>query len=93
MKWFEMLYQWLESEAGAEMYTLSELHAKMAEFADGSEIYSIKRFKQKLQEHYKDSIFFTEVGGRDNVICLRSVSSMKSGTQTEKIALKMKQSG
>ena len=74
MKWSEMLYQWLESEAGAEMYTLSELHAKMAEFADGSEIYSIKRFKQKLQEHYKDSIFFAEVGGRDNVICFKDLA-------------------
>ena len=74
MKWFEMLYQWLESEAGAEMYTLSELHAKMAEFSGGSEIYSIKRFKQKLQEHFKDSIFFAEVGGRDNVICFKDLA-------------------
>jgi hypothetical protein len=46
------LYLWLESEAGAEMYALSELHAKMAEFSGGSDINSIKRFKQKLQEHY-----------------------------------------
>ncbi len=74
MKWFQMLYLWLESEAGAEMYTLSELHAKMAEFSGGSDIYSIKRFKQKLQEHYKDSIFFAEVGGRDNVICFKDLA-------------------
>ena len=33
-------------------YTLSELHAKMEEFSDESEeVYSIKRLKQKLQEH------------------------------------------
>ena len=53
MKWFQRLYH---CEAGAEMYTFSELHAKMEELSDGSEIYSIKRFKQKLQEHYGDSI-------------------------------------
>ena len=74
MEWFQRLYHWLELEAGAEMYTLSELHAKMAEFSDGSEIYSIKRFKQKLQEHYGDSIFFAEVGGRDNVICFKDLA-------------------
>jgi len=63
MKGFQLLYHWLEYEAGAKMYTLSEFHAKMEELSDGSENYSIKRFKQKLQEHYGDSLFFAEVGG------------------------------
>lgn len=26
MKWFKVLIEWLESEAGAELYTLTELH-------------------------------------------------------------------
>ena len=30
-KWFEMPCQWLESEAGAELFTRSELHTKMIE--------------------------------------------------------------
>ena len=73
MKWFQMLYQWLESEAGAEMYTLSELHAKMEEFSDGSEVYSIKRLKQMLQEQYRN--FLSEVGGRDNVVCFKDMAT------------------
>lgn len=85
MKWFQRLYHWLEFEPGAEMYTL----AKMEELSDGSEIYSIKRFKQKLQEHYGDSIFFAEVGGHHNVVCFKDLAS----TQREKKILMMKWSG
>jgi len=53
-----MLCQWLESEADAESYSLTELHSKMVEIARESEVYTVKRLKQKLQEHYKDLIFF-----------------------------------
>ncbi len=74
MKWFQMLYQWLDSEAGAEMYTLGELPAKMEEFSDGSEVYGKKRLKQKLQEQYRDSIFFAEVDGHDNVVCFKDMA-------------------
>ena len=38
LHWFKMLCQWLESEAGAESYTLTELH-KMKEISDNSEVY------------------------------------------------------
>ncbi len=41
--WFQMLCQWLESEADAELYTLTELHAKMVEFSGGLEVYTLKR--------------------------------------------------
>ena len=75
LQWFEMLCQWLESEAGAELYTLSELHAKMVEFSDDeSEVYTIKRLKQKLQEHYKEFIFFSDIEGRSNVLCFRNMA-------------------
>ncbi len=73
LQWFEMLCQWLEYEAGAELYTLSELHAKMVEFAAGSEAYSIKRLKQKLQEHYNEFVFFAEIEGRSNVLCFKNM--------------------
>ena len=53
LHWFNVLCQWLESEADSESYTLSELHNIMVDFAGKSEVYSIKRLKQKLQEHYK----------------------------------------
>jgi len=49
-----MLCQWLESEAGAESYTLTELHINIKEISDNSEVYTVKRLKQKLQEHYKE---------------------------------------
>jgi len=62
-----MLRQWLESEADAELYTLAELHNKMAEFANGSNVYALRRLKQKLHEHYKDFIFFAEVVGHGTV--------------------------
>ena len=74
MHWFNLLIMWFESESGAELYTLSELHSKMAEFSDGSNVYSMKRLKQKLQEHYQDYIFFANIEGRDNVICFRNMA-------------------
>ena len=51
LQWFDMLCQWLVTEGDVELYTLSELHEKMTELACDSEVYSIKRLKQKLQEH------------------------------------------
>ena len=35
MHWFNLLIMWFESESGAELYTLSELHSKMADFQMG----------------------------------------------------------
>ena len=55
--------QWLESKTDAELYTLTELHAKMVKLSGGSDIYTLKRLKQKLNEHYEDFIFFVEVEG------------------------------
>ena len=46
----------------------------MAEFSGESEIYSIKRLKQKMQEHYKECIFFAEVDGRGSVVCFRNMA-------------------
>ena len=56
------------------MYTLSELHEKLEELASGSEVYTIKRLKQKLMDYYKDFIFFAEVEGRHNVVCFRNMA-------------------
>ena len=44
-KWFELLCDWLDSAACAEMCTLKDLHNKMAEISGRSEIYSMKRMK------------------------------------------------
>ena len=61
LKWFNILVEWLESESGAELYTITEqLHSKMIEFSDGADVYTIKRLKQKLQELYQEHIFFCQ---------------------------------
>ena len=72
---FEKLCLWLDTEADAELYTLSELHTKMEEFSDQFGVYSIKRLKQKLQEHYKEFLFFAEIQGRGNVVCFKNMAS------------------
>ena len=47
----------------------------MIDIAGGSnDVYSVKRLKQKLQDKYKDFIFFAEVQGRKNVVCLRNMA-------------------
>ena len=46
----------------------------MVEFSKGSDVYSIKRLKQKIQEHYKEYIFFATVEGRDNVVCFKNMA-------------------
>ena len=74
LQWFKVLIQWLDSESGAELYTLTELHSKMTEFSDGSGVYTVKRLKQKLQEHYQEHIFFANVEGRENVVCFRNMA-------------------
>ncbi|KAG1650221.1 hypothetical protein GQR58_028237 [Nymphon striatum] len=66
-----MLCIWLDVEAGAEFYTLQELHTEMSEIAHGEDVYSVKRLKQKLLKRYQDYIYFAEIGGRSNVVCFR----------------------
>ncbi len=76
LHWFQMLCQWLESKADAELHTLKELHDKMLEFSGGSaDVYTIKRLKQKVQEHYEDFVFFAEVEGRGTVLCFKNTAS------------------
>ena len=74
-QWFDALCNWLESEGDADLYTLSELQAKMVEFSGGADVYSIKRLKQKLEDRYKEFIFFAEIEGRSNVVCFRNMAS------------------
>ncbi len=63
---FTLFIKWFEAEAGAELYTLTELHSKMIKLADGSDVYNKKRLKQKLQERYTNYIFFANVEGRED---------------------------
>jgi len=56
------------------LYSLSDLHAKMTEFANGDEVYSVYYFKQRLKEYYGDHVFFSEKKGLNNVVCLRDMA-------------------
>ena len=71
-----MLCQWVESEAVAESYTLTELHDKTKEISDNSEVYTIKKLKQKLQENYKEFICFVEIEGCSNVVCFKNTQNI-----------------
>ena len=70
-QWFQMLCIWLEVDA--ELYTLQELYNKMAEMAGNDSVYSLKRLKQKLQEKYKEQLYFAEIDGRANVVCFQDM--------------------
>ena len=74
---FEKACLWLENEADGELYTLRELHEKMSALSnDATNIYSIKSLKLKLQEKYKDYIYFSEMPGRENVIAFRQMANL-----------------
>ena len=44
-------------------------------------VYGVKRIKEKLREKYKENIFFAEVSGRTNVVCLGNMADCIIGNQ------------
>ena len=73
---FELVCEWLEAEG--ELCSLSEVHDKMTEIAklnESENVYSQKWLKTKLQQKYKEHIFFAEVNGKSNVICFREMAN------------------
>ena len=70
---FEMLCIWLEVQADAELYTVTELHKKVTELANGEAVYGTKWLKTKLKEKYKDSLYFAEINGRFDVVCFSNM--------------------
>ena len=69
---FNEICPWLEKEN--ELLTFDEIRAKMIEISD-EEKYTVKRIKQKLQDRYKDNIFFAKISGRKNVAYFRNEAS------------------
>ena len=55
---FNNLCDWLQEEV--ELYTLGELHKQMTQMTENEneDVYSMKRLKEKLQDHYRDHLFF-----------------------------------
>ena len=57
----------------AELFTIKELHEKLCSILkNGEEIYSFKRMKQKLEDHYDETIFLTNLPGRSNAFVLKT---------------------
>ena len=53
-------------EGEAELCTSEELHNKQSELGRGTDVYTERRLKDKLKEHYGDHVFFaTMVGSRN----------------------------
>lgn len=75
-KSFLALCHWLDEEGESENMTLSEMHKKMEQLANGAEVYGLKSLRQKLREHYGDHIFWSQVkGGQEDVVCFRNMAS------------------
>ena len=93
LQWFKLLILWLQSESGAELYTLTELHSKMIEFSDGSGVYTIKRLKQKNTTKSTYSLQRSRVLRMLSALeTWQGLSSMKSGIH-QGTAWRMKTSG
>lgn len=70
---FEQLCLKLESECENELYTLRELHAMMCDMVgdvddSGESVYSVKYFKDLLENRYGSHIYFASRPGRDDVV-------------------------
>lgn len=70
---FKSVCDWLESEG--EVYSVSEIHAKMIEIAgDADYAYSKRWLKHQLQKKYGDHIFFVKLEGKSDVVCFRQMA-------------------
>lgn len=74
-KTFDALCSWLDNDCELELYTLEELRERMSTLAGSDEVYSMKRLKQKLQDHYGNHVFFAEVSGIKNVVSFRNMAN------------------
>ena len=71
---FAKLCKWLDGQT--ELFTLSELHAKMYSFTEKDlNIYSLKWMKKQLEQHYQNSFFFKDESHRSNVVCFTDMAS------------------
>ena len=71
---FEKLCKWLDGQT--ELFILSDLHAKMYSFTEKDlNVYSLKWMKKQSEQHYKNSIFFTDESQRSNVVCFADMAS------------------
>lgn len=60
-------------ENDEEQLTVTDLVEKMQSYLEGSDsqAYCVRRMKDKLNEHFKDQLFITEINGKSNVVTFR----------------------
>lgn len=46
----------------------------MTEFYESVDVYSLKRLKQKLNERYKDHLYYTDLPGRADIVCFKNMT-------------------
>ena len=69
---FLKLCNWLDDQT--ELFTVTELHEKLCSIAGSSDTYSVKWLKKRLQEQYKEQIFFTDLPGKTNAVCFKDMA-------------------
>ena len=85
---FDKLCEWLETNCETELLSLSEVHLRLQEVANGQEVYSIKHLKRKLQERYGEHIFLQKFVVGTTLCASKTcalILSMSNGTVIEKI--------
>ena len=58
------------------LYTVKELNEKMIDLADFPTVYTTKWLKRKIIEKYDQHVFFAEMKGRSDMICLKNFADL-----------------
>lgn len=75
---FEKLCEWIDEEVEHGVTTLAEIHMKMLELdpiEDKSLAYGRRYLKTKLQEEYKESLYFTSEARIADIVCLKDTTN------------------
>ena len=70
---FDEIYTSLQTDS--ELFTLDEVRDKMVK-EYGADVYTEKRIKKKLQERYKENIFFAKFSGQKNAVCFKKMAEL-----------------
>lgn len=75
---FEKLCEWIDEEVEHGVTTLAEIHMKMLQLdpiEDKSLAYGRRYLKTKLQEEYKESLYFTSEERIADIVCLKDTTN------------------
>ena len=67
---FNALCDLLEVTGDCELYTIKEMHGPMVGLSENKVVYTEKHLKNKLKAHYGKHLFFAQLPGRADVVCL-----------------------